>query len=165
MQDVIPQYGLSFHKPSPLWPPPPEDMTRKVHLKLRERILQMVRPEPKEEHGTEAPSNISIHQKSNGGSSISLSGDDGTSASTEMPVDVGTTTPPPSGSSSGDQTIRLQGTSGDLLVVKEQVHLYTQNSLIGHPLISPAFSYLGGLPPLFFIASDKEVLRDEIIYT
>ncbi|EEB87870.1 hypothetical protein MPER_14599, partial [Moniliophthora perniciosa FA553] len=34
-----------------------------------------------------------------------------------------------------------------------------------HPLVSPALSYLGGLPPLFFIASDKEVLRDEIIYT
>lgn len=35
---------------------------------------------------------------------------------------------------------------------------------MGHPLVSPALGYLGGLPPLFFIASDKEVLRDEIIF-
>jgi hypothetical protein len=34
-----------------------------------------------------------------------------------------------------------------------------------HPLVSPALSYLGGLPPLMFIAGDKEVLRDEVIYT
>jgi acetyl esterase/lipase len=33
-----------------------------------------------------------------------------------------------------------------------------------HPLVSPALSYLGGLPPLLFIAGDREVLRDEIIY-
>ncbi len=32
-------------------------------------------------------------------------------------------------------------------------------------LVSPALSYLGGLPPLLFIVSDKEVLRDEILYT
>jgi hypothetical protein len=29
---------------------------------------------------------------------------------------------------------------------------------------SPALGYLGGLAPLLFIASDKEVLRDEILY-
>ncbi|KAF5354758.1 hypothetical protein D9756_005500 [Leucocoprinus leucothites] len=45
------------------------------------------------------------------------------------------------------------------------MHFYSQNSLLVHPLVSPALGYLGGLPPLFFIASDKEVLRDEIIYT
>jgi acetyl esterase/lipase len=32
------------------------------------------------------------------------------------------------------------------------------------PTRQPGLSYLGGLPPLFFIAGDKEVLRDEIIY-
>jgi acetyl esterase/lipase len=35
---------------------------------------------------------------------------------------------------------------------------------MGHPLVSPALGYLGGLPPLFVVASDKEVLRDEIIF-
>ncbi|KIJ31266.1 hypothetical protein M422DRAFT_186194 [Sphaerobolus stellatus SS14] len=44
------------------------------------------------------------------------------------------------------------------------MQFYTSNSLLLHPLVSPALGYLGGLPPLFVIASDKEVLRDEIIY-
>lgn len=164
-QDVIPPYGLSFHKPSPLWPPPSDEMTHKVHSKLRKRIRQMIRFESKEKYDPEASSNTTIYRDSRGGSSVSLSGDVGASASSEMPVDVGATTPPPSGGSKEDQTIRIQGKSGEILVIEEQVHLYTQNSLVGHPLVSPAFSYLGGLPPLFFIASDKEVLKDEIIYT
>ncbi|KAH9023202.1 hypothetical protein EDB84DRAFT_1509362 [Lactarius hengduanensis] len=33
------------------------------------------------------------------------------------------------------------------------------------PLVSPALAYLGGFPPLFVIASDREVLRDEIVFT
>lgn len=140
-------------------------MTHKVHSKLRKRIRQMIRFDSKDEPDTETFSNVSIHQDSRRGSLISLSGDAEVSGSSEMPIDVGATTPPPLGGKKENQTIRLQGKLGDLLVIEEQVHLYTQNSLIGHPLVSPAFSYLGGLPPLFFIASDKEVLRDEIIYT
>lgn len=53
----------------------------------------------------------------------------------------------------------------ETLTITQQIQLYTPNSLLVHPLISPALSYLGGLPPLLFIASDGEVLRDEIIYT
>lgn len=59
--------------------------------------------------------------------------------------------------------IRLD--SGEVIEVNEQLHFYAQNSLLAHPLVSPATSYLGGLPPLFVIAGDKEVLRDEIIYS
>jgi acetyl esterase/lipase len=46
-----------------------------------------------------------------------------------------------------------------------QFQFYVENRLLRHPLVSPALSYLGGLPPLFFVAGDGEVLRDEIIYT
>ncbi|KAN0137895.1 hypothetical protein V8E53_004379 [Lactarius tabidus] len=45
------------------------------------------------------------------------------------------------------------------------IQLYTTNDLLIHPLVSPGLADLGGLPPLFFIASDREVLRDEIVYT
>jgi len=82
-----------------------------------------------------------------------------------MPVDVGTTATAPPLNSPENQTISLITKSGEELTIDQQVHMYTQNSLIVHPLISPALSYLGGLPPLLFIAGDKEVLRDEIIYT
>lgn len=38
---MIPPYGLSLLKPSPLWPPPPEEMTQRVHSTLRERVMQL----------------------------------------------------------------------------------------------------------------------------
>lgn len=41
----------------------------------------------------------------------------------------------------------------------------SRNHQLTHPLVSPALAYLGGLPPCLFLASDKELLRDEIIYT
>jgi acetyl esterase/lipase len=83
----------------------------------------------------------------------------------DMPVDVGTTATAPPLNSPENQKISLITKSGDTLTIDQQVHMYTQNSLIVHPLISPALSYLGGLAPLLVIAGDKEVLRDEIIYT
>jgi len=82
-----------------------------------------------------------------------------------LPVDVGATAPPPDLGPRGNQTISLVAQSGERLTINQQVHLYTQNSLLLHPLVSPALSYLGGLPPLLVIASDKEVLRDEIVYS
>lgn len=39
-----------------------------------------------------------------------------------------------------------------------------RNHQLTHPLISTVNGYLGGLCPLFVMASDKEVIRDEIIY-
>ena len=53
---------------------------------------------------------------------------------------------------------------GKAVTVDKQLQFYTPNNLILHPLVSPALGYLGGLPPLFIMAGDKEVLRDEIIF-
>ncbi|CAE6468262.1 unnamed protein product [Rhizoctonia solani] len=53
---------------------------------------------------------------------------------------------------------------GQMKTVRSQIQFYAQNHQLTHPLVSPALGYLGGLPPLFVLASDKEVLRDEIIY-
>ena len=64
-----------------------------------------------------------------------------------------------------DQTIRMNGEGGNPFEITRQIQLYTTNALLKHPLVSPVFAYLGGLPPLFVIASDREVLRDEINYT
>ena len=70
----------------------------------------------------------------------------------------------PSSDQLGSQKIVFTTESGETVEINEQLHFYAQNSLLSHPLISPVNSYLGGLPPLLFIAGDKEVLRDEIIY-
>lgn len=92
-----------------------------------------------------------------------------------MPVDVGATTPLPLPSTSTNDTnsldsnsapesIKLQAQNGEILSIQQQIQLYTTNALLGHPLVSPALGYLGGLPPLMVVVSDREVLRDEGIY-
>jgi acetyl esterase/lipase len=70
----------------------------------------------------------------------------------------------PLGVRNASQTLVLRKDDGEVIEVAQQVQLYAPNGLLKHPLVSPALSYLGGLPPLFFIAGDREVLRDEIIY-
>ena len=47
-----------------------------------------------------------------------------------------------------NQALKLQTDDGSAIEVVQQVQLYAPN----------------GLPPLFFIAGDREVLRNEIIY-
>lgn len=155
-------YGLSLYKPSALWPPPSEEMTHRIHTGLRRRIRQIVRGTG-DKAGDAAT--LELTQDALAGSKLSLSGDNGKSASCDMPIDIGATVSLPSVDEKENQTISLQTKSGEHLKIESQIHLYTQNSLLGHPLVSPALSYLGGLPPLFIVASDKEVLRDEIIYS
>ncbi|ESK94434.1 putative lipase esterase from carbohydrate esterase family ce10 [Moniliophthora roreri MCA 2997] len=51
------------------------------------------------------------------------------------------------------------------LELRSQIQLYATNEQLTHPLVSPILqSSLGGLPPMYIIAGDGEVLRDEIIY-
>jgi acetyl esterase/lipase len=138
-------------------------MTRNVHASLRNRIRQMVRLNRGEKvPDLGAKPKSASHWKS---PSITVTADRDKRGPDDMPVDVGTTATAPPLNAPENQTISLIAKSGETLTIDQQVHLYTQNSLIVHPLISPALSYLGGLPPLLFIASDREVLRDEIIYT
>ncbi|EGG10077.1 uncharacterized protein MELLADRAFT_103430 [Melampsora larici-populina 98AG31] len=56
-------------------------------------------------------------------------------------------------------------TFGSRVIVGSTVQIYAPNDILTHPFCSPALvPSLGGLPPLFIIAGDNEVLRDEIIY-
>ena len=154
-------YGLSLHKPSTLWPPPSEEIAHKILTGIRRKVRQIVRVTVA---GNTACGTSELTQDALAGSTHGLGGEDVESTSGDMPIDVGATAPLPS-IHERNQTIFLQAKSGEQLKVESQTQLYAQNSLLGHPLISPVLSYLGGLPPLLFIASDKEVLRDEIIYS
>jgi acetyl esterase/lipase len=78
-------------------------------------------------------------------------------------VNVGTTTHLPLPSAKSEK-VSVTTSTGEVVEVENQLHMYAQNSLLVHPLVSPALGYLGGLPPLLMISSDKEVLRDEAIY-
>nr|XP_019046586.1 hypothetical protein I302_05336 [Kwoniella bestiolae CBS 10118]OCF25516.1 hypothetical protein I302_05336 [Kwoniella bestiolae CBS 10118] len=50
------------------------------------------------------------------------------------------------------------------ILIDTQIQLYATNAQLCHPWVSPVLGYLGGLPPLFIMCGDKEVLRDEIIF-
>jgi acetyl esterase/lipase len=153
---VIPVTGLSLHKPSPLWPPPPNDISNRVHTGLRKNITD------------------ALHRRSKSGSSrtpqaarpIDRDNVPKIPATELGSIDVESTgSLPLPGVLDADQTISLQTADGTNIKVTQQVQLYAPNGLLKHPLVSPALSYLGGLPPLLFIAGEREVLRDEIIYT
>ncbi|KAI9441920.1 alpha beta-hydrolase [Lactarius indigo] len=125
--DIVPATGLTTHKPSPLWPPPPDDVNRQVR--------ELLRP-----------------GSTRGAAVVPPSNDDGNRV-----VETQDT--------QRENVVRVAGEDGALLEIPQQIQLYTTNDLLIHPLVSPALAYLGGLPPLFVIASDREVLRDEIIFT
>ncbi|TRM68106.1 hypothetical protein BD626DRAFT_480802 [Schizophyllum amplum] len=51
------------------------------------------------------------------------------------------------------------------LELYSQIQQYGTNEQLSHPLLSPVLQgSLGNLPPLYIIAGDGEVLRDEIVY-
>ncbi|KAH8985536.1 alpha beta-hydrolase [Lactarius akahatsu] len=123
IQDIVPATGLTTHKPSPLWPPPPDD----VNIQVRELLQNRPGGTP--------------------GAAIVPSGNDGGTRLNDR-----------------ETVVRAIGEDGVPVEIRQQIQLYTTNDLLIHPLVSPVLAYLGGLPPLFVIASDREVLRDEILF-
>lgn len=158
---MLPPHGLSFHKPSTLWPPPPDDLTVKVHDTIRSRVRRVVL-------GKDAPSkNVLPSPPVSRSSGSPTHGDDHSITLTPngQTLHLGSTASLPAPNPSvREQTVSLRSADGETLTIEEQIQLYAPNYLLNHPLISPVVSYLGGMPPLLVIASDKEVLRDEIIY-
>ena len=147
-QDIIPESGLSFHKPSMLWPPPPEEISTRVNASIRFRIRQAFRSDEASRRDS-----VSTYDGRN-------------SLSDALPaVDPSTPIVETTARVDPECVVVHDAVTGETTEVDEQLHFYATNSLLAHPLVSPVTAYLGGLPPLFFIAGDKEVLRDEIIYT
>ncbi|KAH9020637.1 alpha/beta-hydrolase [Lactarius pseudohatsudake] len=150
--DVIPSTGLCLHKPSPLWPPPSNDVSSRVHNGLRKSIVDVYRRSKgagRTPQASRPPDPDDVVPES----------------PTSGPMNVGSTASPPPEFLDVNQGIVLRAADGEVIEVQQQVQLYAPNGLLRHPLVSPALSCLGGLPPLFFTAGDREVLRDEIIYT
>ncbi|KAI0067652.1 alpha/beta-hydrolase [Artomyces pyxidatus] len=165
--DVIPSTGLVLHKPSSLWPPPPDEMTSHVRDRLRKSIREVLRPGPRP-HGGESSSDPNLLRPppltSSSSRSVNVNVKPKFLPTEQGPMAVGSTASLPPPGSLADQPVVLETPNGERIEIAQQIQLYAPNGLLKHPLVSPALSYLGGLPPLFFIASDKEVLRDEIIY-
>ena len=168
-----------MHKPSLLWPPPNEEVTKTVRTNLAEKIRRFTRlghsrsashdsvainsrgdvtlgSPAKSNYGSVGLNASMTHLKAPSGNHAAAS-EYGMRPSTSAPTipNLHHTEP------SDTFTICIGGT---YYQVKSQIQLYATNNLLTNPLVSPVNGYLGGLPPLFIMAGDKEVLRDEIIY-
>ena len=153
---MIPVTGLSSHKPSPLWPPPPYHISDKVHHGLRKNIADVLyrRSRNGSSRTPQAAPPIGSYNEVPNSETLPVEpGLVGVASTASLPVFL-----------DADQSVSLQTATGETIEVTQQIQLYAPNGLLKHPLVSPALSYLGGLPPLLFIAGDREVLRDEIIY-
>lgn len=153
---MIPVTGLSFHKPSPLWPPPPYHISDKVHNGLRKNITDVLyrRSRNGPSRTPQAARPIGSENEVPGTETLPAEpGFVGVASTASLPVFLDV-----------DESVSFQTATGETIEVTQQIQLYAPNGLLKHPLVSPALSYLGGLPPLLFIAGDREVLRDEIIY-
>ncbi|KAF5333486.1 hypothetical protein D9611_002644 [Ephemerocybe angulata] len=61
--------------------------------------------------------------------------------------------------------VLMENPSQTPLELRSQIQMYATTEQLTHPLVSPiSQSSLGNLPPLYILAGDGEVLRDEIIY-
>ena len=134
-KDVIPYYGMSMHKPGLLWPPPSRDESEQVRADIQRRLQSLRSTEP-----------VTPERVPDAG----------------RQTDLGPSTSAPSVVDEQDQGAL---STAEVDALYSQMHFYAPNNLLFHPLINLSRAYLGGLPPLLFTAGDKEVLRDEIIYT
>jgi len=62
------------------------------------------------------------------------------------------------------QPLYVPSKAGKMVALTSQIQFYATNAQLLHPLCSPALAgSLGGLPPLYILCGDDEVLRDEIL--
>ncbi|KAG0152013.1 hypothetical protein CROQUDRAFT_650604 [Cronartium quercuum f. sp. fusiforme G11] len=189
--DIIPPYGF-MHQPSTLWPPPPPEEANSSDQAAQAAPgpSDSLSPEPAPDRQSKKRFSV-LGALSR---SISKSRKVESKATTELPPPVESDNPPVSegpapcshalppvqdsytnpyklvtfqdittnNPTSSPSVVHIEGKK---IVVDQQIQLYATNDQLTHPYCSPAFApSLGGLPPLYIMAGDAEVLRDEIIF-
>ncbi|KAJ9106187.1 hypothetical protein QFC21_001331 [Naganishia friedmannii] len=189
--DIIPPYGF-IHKPSTLWPPPAPELTETVQRTLRSKVKDTVnrftghqKPAMSEKNlagtsynddtATAVATGASTNEETTARGDTKIEPiKDGKYKSTLHPTSEERAShhPGPTGLGENHSTadpaeqkhlIQLD-IAGKPVTIRSQIQLYATNDQLSQPLVSPVMGYLGGLPPLLVIASDAEVLRDEILY-
>lgn len=159
--DYIPAHGF-LHCPSAAWPPPnsheqQERATLAMKVVAQDTVPGDANGEVENQTADDADGGLSLDQTHalanhrSFGQPSSLSGTPGVEndPSNTMPRghDLFVTI--------DDKPVRIH----------DQIHLYTTNQLISHPLVSPVLTpVLAGLPPLLIMTGGGEILRDEQIY-
>ncbi|KAJ7068464.1 alpha beta-hydrolase [Mycena amicta] len=145
--DIIPEHGF-LAKPSCLWP---------VDLVGEGRVVASKNePPPEPGHADQLrPTKARMQEKSEDGPTPSTSVD-ATKLDEDYDIDYWEPRPP-----------KVQMTDSDAVPLElySQIQLYATNEQLTHPLVSPILQgSLANLPPLYILAGNGEVLRDEIVY-
>lgn len=145
--DYVPPYGF-HHRPSPAWPPPnADDMLAMEEDLVRHMAHQQHLPQENEQDAV-----LGFH--------VSDPPDEEAAGDHTTHPHDGPANPVPG--PGRNISIELDGKVVELI---DQIHMYTTNQLITHPLVSPILQpSLGGLPPLLILVGGGELLRDEQIY-
>lgn len=145
--DYIPPYGFR-HKPSAAWPPPNSDELVAMKKSLGKKTARR-----SEAEDAVSSRNSQDPEKANQGYKIRNPDSFDPSEARGKPLE---------GGEQNDVIVPIDGTTVE---VKDQIHMYTTNQLLSHPLVSPALQpSLGGLPPLQVLVGGGEMLRDEQFY-
>ncbi|RDA88087.1 hypothetical protein CP532_5285, partial [Ophiocordyceps camponoti-leonardi (nom. inval.)] len=147
--DYIPQTGF-HHKPSRAWPPPNYD----------DMVMLWAEAASRRDKGGKSVGTAALRAKQNPPVALRDPGQ-----------------PPPAAEPGGHQStsgglhtdtetfLTVDTAEGERITIRDQIQMYTTNSLLSHPLVSPIMQpTLGGLPPLLILVGGGELLRDEQIY-
>lgn len=146
--DYIPPYGFR-HKPSAAWPPPNADeiLTMKKEARKDTDSKDGEKAVPKDSEAEDTAKKGYTKRQGGSGEPAHPGEQEKQQDREEEPDNVSVVV------------------DGETVEIKDQIHMYTQNHLLSHPLVSPALQpSLGGLPPLLVITGGGEMLRDEQIY-
>ncbi|GAA6018146.1 hypothetical protein JCM11491_003334 [Sporobolomyces phaffii] len=180
--DIPPPFGFSLFKPSTLWPPPPPEFRKRAAHSTSIDGLRAAAKAFTGSHGhssaateQDGPTPSSTHRHAHLGRAADRKGLELASAVEKLPepepqqAEQHETKGTPSGGAKEGK-----GEIGEVIKVKidgeevelaDQIQLYATNDQLVSPFVSPAFApSLGGLPPLYVMCGDKEVLRDEAIF-
>ncbi|KAJ7180300.1 alpha beta-hydrolase [Mycena crocata] len=153
--DIIPQHGF-LAKPSTLWPVDP------LPAKDGRVVVTKNDPPPEPGHADQLlPTKARVKEESgaenqNDDATGSPSGSEEIADSDDYDVDRWEPRPP---------KVQMNDPNAVPLELRSQIQLYATTEQLSHPLVSPILQgSLGNLPPLYIIAGNDEVLRDEIVY-
>ncbi|GAA5905176.1 uncharacterized protein JCM6883_006308 [Sporobolomyces salmoneus] len=182
--DIPPPYGFSLFKPSTLWPPPPPEFRKRAANSTSIDGLKAAAKAFTSSHGhsSSAPAGssdnatpASTRRHAHLGRAAEKKGLELASAVEKLPesdpqqaeqheTKGGTTGGSNEGKGEIGAVIKVK-IDGEEVELADQIQLYATNDQLVHPFVSPAFApSLGGLPPLYVMCGDKEVLRDEAIF-
>lgn len=159
--DYIPAHGF-LHRPSAAWPPPnAHEQQERAALAMKVVARDIV---PDEANGEVR---YQTTDEADGGSSL----DQTHALANNHPFGQSGSLGGTSGVENDPSNTMPRGHDLSVIIddktmeIHDQIHLYTTNQMISHPLVSPVLTpILAGLPPLLIMTGGGELLRDEQIY-